>query len=209
MTKHEDRRLRLLELAREQGGFFTAGQADEIGFDNANQHRFAKDGRWTRVRRGIFRLASEPEGEWSDFHILALLFRFRDGRPSGIFGLETAAVIHQIGDFMPSRISILVGLGFRKHAKIPENVEIIYSADISHGVDRVDGLFVTSPLRTIVDLLSASDRDKEETRRAFVAARRAGIISKSRLKDLSGLAEPNIATIILSWEHNDVSGEST
>ena len=67
----EKRRLQFLELPRQQGGYFTAAQAAASGFDNANQFRYVGDGRWERVRRGIFRLASEPISPQADFHIIS------------------------------------------------------------------------------------------------------------------------------------------
>ena len=192
--------MRLIEVARQQGGFFTAAQAEAIGFDNANQFLFVKDGRWERIRRGILRLVSEPRGEFDDLHVLALFFRHRDGTPSGIFGLETAAAIHGLGDFMPGRIMVLVAPGFHKGATIPPEVELIRTSDVTTHCQRVEGLTVTSPLRTIVDLVRAPERDREEARRAFLAGRRQGLISPDQLRSLKGWVPSEIAATLKSWE---------
>src|SRR5262245_46914682 len=87
----EEKRRVLRRLAREQGGFFTAGQAEDVGFPSSRHPDLVRSGQWERLRRGIFRLASESEGQFSDLHVLSLFFRHRDGSPSGVFGLETAA----------------------------------------------------------------------------------------------------------------------
>ncbi len=202
MSHIENKRMQLLELARQQGGFFTASQAAAIGFDNANQFLLVKDRRWERVRRGIFRLVSEPRGEFDDLHELALFFRHRDGSPSGIFGLETAAAVHGLGYFMPGHITILVLPSFRKQAAIPLGVHLIPTNDLTIQVQKTAGLPLTSPLRTVVDLLRAPDRDAEEIHRAFLSARREGLISPDSLAGMLSWVSDEVIRTILAWENN-------
>ena len=85
---------------------------------------------------------------------------------------------------MPDSIQVLITGRLRKRAELPPGVEVIRAADISTELETIDGLLVTSHLRTIADLLSAPDRDEEEVRRAFVAGRQAGIISKDRVNEM-------------------------
>ena len=201
MTKAiEKRRLQLLELARQQGGYFTAAQAAACGFDNANQFRYVGDGRWERVRRGIFRLASEPISPQADLHIISLFLRRRDGRFGGVFGLETAAQIHGLGDFMPSSIHVLVAGRLRKRAELPPELVLSRSGDLTTEVQVIDGLPVTSTLRTIADLLAAPDRDHEDVRRAFLEGRRAGLISADKLQSMDRWLSPEISATIRSWK---------
>ncbi len=196
----DQKRISLTDLARQQGGYFTAAQAVAIGFDNANQFRFAADGRWERVRRGIFRLASEPLSSDADLHITSLFFRRRDGSHGGIFGLETAARIHGLGNFMPDSIQVLIEGRLRKRAELPPGVEVIRTYDISTEVETIDGLLVTSPIRTIADLLGALDRDEEEVRRAFVAGRQAGIISNDKIAKMDQCLPAEVVAIIRNWK---------
>ena len=200
MRRLEEKRMQLLEIARQQGGCFTAAQAEAVGFDNANQFLFVKDGRWERVRRGIFRLISEPRGEFDDLHALALFFRRRDGSRSGIFGLETAATIHGLGDFMPRKISLLVASNFAKRAAIPPEVELVRVKDLEVQCQQVGGLPVTSPLKTITDLLAAPGRDREEVRRAFLAGRRQGLISPDQLGKAKEWVPRDHVALIKAWE---------
>ena len=200
MRPVEQRRMRLLEVARQQGGFFAAYQAAAIGYDNANQFLFVRDGRWERVRRGVFRLASEPRGEFDDLYALSLFFRHRDGTPSGVFGLETAAAVHGLGDYMLRRIVVLVRPRFRKNAQIPDEVELNTTSDLETQCDDVSGLRVTSPLRTVADLLMAPQRDREEIRRAFAAGRRQGLISPDQVRGAKDWAPSDVTLTIRSWE---------
>jgi predicted transcriptional regulator of viral defense system len=199
MAATHQKQQQLLDLARGQGGYFTASQASSVGFEKNNRHRFVKNGVWTQVRRGIFRISSEPEPLHGDLHWLALFFKHRDGRPSAIFGLETAAQIHGMGDYMPSHVNMLVEPNFQKRSPPPDHVEIHVVLSIKHEVQTVEGLPVTSPLRTIVDLLQQKDRDPEETRRAFLQARSAGIIVPKMIACADWL-EQSTRALLLEWE---------
>jgi len=196
-----EKQIQLLNLARGQGGFFTADQATALGFPKNNRHRFVKRGVWEQIRRGIFRITSEPEAPHGDLHWLALFFRHRDGRPSAVFGLETAAQIQGMGDFMPPKIIMLVEPGFQKRAVPPKHVHLEEVTSIKGDVETVEGLPVTTPLRTIIDLLQAKDRDREETRRAFIHARSAGIISSTMISRASWMDEKARVTL-LEWERS-------
>lgn len=202
----EEKRRVLRRLAREQGGFFTAGQAEAVGFPRSRHPGLVGSGQWERVRRGIFRLASEPEGQFFDLHVLSLFFRHRDGTPSGVFGLETAAAIFEMGDMIPVQTTVLVPRGFRKRAAIPDGVELVEASDITREVVRHEGLFVTSPVRTIVDLLCEASRDQEETRRTFVAACGAGLISPAAMHALRDWAPHETAERMWGWSEAHVPG---
>jgi hypothetical protein len=111
-----------------------------------------------------------------------------------------------MGDMLPVQTTILVPTGFRKRAKIPDGVELIEVPDISREVVRHEGLIVTSPIRTIVDLLRTPSRDHEETRRTFVAACGAGLISPTAMQALNDWAPREIAEQIWSWAEDHVPG---
>lgn len=201
-----EKTMELISLARDQGGFFTASQAEEIGFNSSNHHRFVSDGRWIRVRRGIFRLSTEEENNISDLQILSLFFRSRDGSPSGVIGLESAAALLEIGDFMPGKITMLVTNDFRKSASIPDGVELEKTDSIEKNVINIRGVWVTDAIRTIIDLL-IHGRDPEEIRRAFVSARRSGVISKRSLMSRLENEREDLADKIKSWEESFIQRE--
>lgn len=194
--------MNLLSIAREQGGHFTASQAEGVGYSNSHQFRCVKNGSWTHIRRGIYRLVSEPESEREDLHILSLFFRRRDGTPSGVFGLETAASIHELGDFMPAKIYVLVPKGFRKRATIPQHVEVVKVNDVIHQISSVGGLQTTTPLRTIIDLLGQVDRDSCEVRKAYKTARSSGLISPALIEKADWISVSELETL-KAWEKSD------
>jgi len=202
-VNRQEKQRKLLELARGQGGFFTSSQAEECGFVRSNHHLFVKNKLWERERRGIFRIASEPPSEHEDKQVLSLFFRHRNGKPSGVFGLETAAAMHQMGDLMPAKIRILVAPGFRKRAPIPKQVEVIEVAEIVHEICQVQGISVTTPLRTIVDLIDQQSTEIEEIRRTFLAARSDGIITPHMLRDGKEWISKFINEKLKNWEQDD------
>ena len=64
--KRQGGEVRLYELAAQQGGFFTTGQAKASGYaDNTHPHH-VRAGNWIRERRGIYRLARFPLAARSD-----------------------------------------------------------------------------------------------------------------------------------------------
>jgi hypothetical protein len=51
---------RLFAIAEAQGGFFTAKQAEDAGFDRTHHAYHLRVGNWQRKHRGIYRLAQFP-----------------------------------------------------------------------------------------------------------------------------------------------------
>ena len=50
-------RSRLFDVAADQGGYFTAAQARDVGYSYQAQAHHVAAGNWLRIDRGIFRLA--------------------------------------------------------------------------------------------------------------------------------------------------------
>ena len=126
--------------------------------------------------------------------------------PTGVVGLESAAAVHGLGDFMPGKITVLVDHTFRKRAEIPDIVDVIRVDDISRNVVNMGGFVATSPVRTIAELAAKSDIDTEETRRAFVSARKSGLITFNELSDFVSTSPSLSAATLSKWE-KAVSGK--
>jgi predicted transcriptional regulator of viral defense system len=57
---------RLSQIASEQGGHFTAGQARACGYSRALLSHYAKSGEFVRVHRGVYRLRDYPSSPRGD-----------------------------------------------------------------------------------------------------------------------------------------------
>src|SRR5205807_495545 len=53
-------------IAASQAGYFTAGQALGVGYEDANFGHHVGTGAWVRVTRGVYRLADWPEQPGDD-----------------------------------------------------------------------------------------------------------------------------------------------
>ncbi len=190
---------KLTKLANEQGGFFTATQAVACGIRSSNHSYYVKKNLWERWQRGVYRLAVVPLPQHPDLHVLALYLKGRDGELQGVFGLETAASIMEIGDFMPPKAHIIAFPSFdRTH--IPENVIITRAKIDSDDWHWQDGLPITTALKTIVDLSNAKDVETSTTKDAFFAARSRGLITATQIKTINTNESAAAARLLSEWE---------
>lgn len=166
-------RRRLFSQAVEQGGYFSAGQAREIGYSYQAQAHHVGAGNWLRVDRGLFRLA-----EWvPDLHDeLARWTLWSRGR--GVVSHETALAVHGIGEFESARVHLIVPPGFTRgdgalslhRARLP----------VDDVLDRT-GFRVTTPVRSLVDV-AGSRPDEDQLARAIKEARDCGLLTIRRLR---------------------------
>jgi hypothetical protein len=194
----------LSAVAQGQGGYFSAAQARKCGFWYQNQHRYVDSGEWVRYLRGIYRLALLPEVNFGEYFALALFFRHRDGRPAGVFALESAMFVRGIGDFLPNQIKVAVKNGFRKWAHTPPNIEIVSMDFSDNDYDETLGYPVMQSLPTILQLLAFEVSERHLVKAAFFECRKKGVISpttlthflsQDRYKDFAP------ATMISEWEN--------
>jgi predicted transcriptional regulator of viral defense system len=173
-ASRRDLRRRLFALAAEQGGYFTAAQAKEVGYSYQAQAHHVGAGNWLRIDRGIFRLA-----EWvPDLHDdLARWTLWSRGR--GVVSHETALAVHEIGEFESPQVHLTVPAGFtsRRNDAVRLHVSDLPAADI---VNR-PGFRVTTPLRSLVDV-TARGVDDDQLARAITEARQRGLVSIRQLR---------------------------
>lgn len=168
-----DLRRRLFMLAAEQGGYFSAGQAKEIGYSYQAQAHHVRAGNWLRVDRGIFRLA-----EWlPDIHDdLARWTLWSRGR--AVVSHETALSVHGIGELEAKRLHLTVPPGFTMRN---EAVALHYAHLPAADVVQRTGFRVTSPLRSLIDV-TASMPDEDQLARVIDEARERGLVTFRRLR---------------------------
>lgn len=166
------RRRRMYDIARTQGGYFTAAQALEIGYPYQAQTYHVDRGNWQRVDRGLFRLPEWPVSEYED------LIRWSQwSRGRGVVSHETALSVHDLGDVNPARVHLTVPPGFRKQA---EGV-VLHRGDVpKNDVQQREGFGVTTPLRSVLDV-ATGDLDLDQLATVVVEALERGLFTRRML----------------------------
>jgi predicted transcriptional regulator of viral defense system len=175
---------RLYETAQSQQGFFTTKQATRAGFAEKTHAYHVKVRNWIREHRGIYRLADFPTAERPDLMLWYLWSQNRQEVPEGTYSHDTALSLHELSDIMPSKLHMTVPKHFRRNSRIPE-VLILHRADLAEGdLQEMQGVRVTRPLRTILDLLQAGQVDPSLIRQAIDEAMRRGLVSWKQIDSL-------------------------
>ncbi len=97
-----------MRRAAEQRGYFSAGQAREVGYSYQAQKFHVDHGNWVRVDRGLFRI---PEWPVSDDDHLVRWTLWSKGR--AVVSHATALAVHGLGDADPARVHLTVPRVFR------------------------------------------------------------------------------------------------
>ena len=151
---------------------FTAAQALGAGYSYAAQKYHADHGNWTRIDRAIYRLADWPFGPHED---LVRWVMWSGDR--AVVSHETAMSFHDLGGADPANVHLSVPPGFRKSAPSL----ILHSGVVPpQDIQRLDGVSVTTPLRTLLDV-AAGDLDLDHLAAAVQDAINAG---KATRRDL-------------------------
>jgi len=121
------------------------------------------------VGHGLFRLSRYPEGDNEDLARLSLWSRNREGVPQAVASHETALRLHGLSDLMPENTHLSVPKGFRKP---PPKGVVLHKTDLSDGdVEAWDGFGVTTPLRTVLDVVRSREISPEHLDSAAVVGR--------------------------------------
>ncbi len=189
MGKSKDAFDRLYEVALDQQGYFTAKQAVAAGYAD-NVHPFhVKAGNWVRERRGIYRLAKFPPTERPDLMLWSLWSRGRDDRPRGVFSHETALSFYELSDVNPARLHMTVPPGFRKGTPIPKGLALHRARVHESEVQDVLGVKVTTPLRTLADMVEEGIVQKDHQEQAVKEAFARGLVTNAQLSDAARIPE--------------------
>jgi predicted transcriptional regulator of viral defense system len=168
---------RLFDFAVGQEGHFTTEQAALAGYSPQLLQKYLKNGRITRVRRGVYRVVHFPAGDHED---LAALWLWSEQQ--GIFSHETALTLHQLSDVLPGRVHLTLPAAWsRRRLRVPKGV-VVHHADLAKDERVLVGAIpVTAPLRTLLDCAEAHV-SPELMAVAVRQARVRGMILRSDLK---------------------------
>jgi len=148
-----DRELAILEMAVASGGFVTVGQAVATGFTRSEVRTRVDTGLWARAGTGLIRL---PDLESAD------VWRGRVRKAvvaSGEFAIAaryTAARWHDLAG-APTIAPIQIAVPPERHPVERPGIKIVRTVLTDDDIHYVDGIAVTSPLRTVVDCARYGD----------------------------------------------------
>lgn len=172
---------RLFEVADRQSGYFTSQQAVDCGFSRSNFHFKLQSGEWIKEQRGIYRLARYPVSERPELVLWTLWSRDKRGTPQGVWSHETALDIHELSDVMPAKMHLSVPLRFRRRIEIPKNLWLHFIDLAESDIEIRQGFRVTTPLRTLVDVIDEGTVPQEQVIQAIRDALQKGLISRRDL----------------------------
>ena len=176
-------RRELSALAQGQGGYFTAKQAAEIGYDYPHLDYHVQAGNFERAGHGLYRLPEIPQSEHDDLVRLAFWSRNRSDQPQAVVSHATALALHGLSDLLPNRVHITVPPGFRKPA--PKGAVIRRARLAPSDIQEREGFLVTTPLRSIHDAASDPSISEEHLERAVVDAIQRRLVRRSKLVALA------------------------
>jgi predicted transcriptional regulator of viral defense system len=189
---------RLLSLASDQGGYFTARQALSVGYTYRQQHFHRERGNWLPIDRGLFRLRDYPNSQHEDLIRWAFWSRDQKGNIRATVSHESALAFHDLGDVMPAKLHLTVPKGFRKSA--PGACIIHYGNFTDQDIERHEGFLVTTPLRTVKDV-AEGDLSPEQLIKALHDALNRGVIRRRQLEQdgLSTFGRQRLDEAIAVW----------
>jgi predicted transcriptional regulator of viral defense system len=176
---------RLYELAETQGGYFTANQAEALGYRANKRNYHVSAGNWVREARGIYRLALFPRPERPDLLMWWLWSRDRSGQPQGVYSHRTALSLYDLTDLMPAKIDMTVPRPFRRGTPIPRILRLHYDDLHQDEIEKINGVPVTNALRTILDMWKSEEVSRDILRAALKEGIRLGKISSKQIQAAS------------------------
>lgn len=166
----------LYGIAEDQAGYFTAAQARAAGLRQVRLIQLAQQGDIERVSRGVYRFARFPVSRLGHYMEAVLWPQVRRPDVAGVISHQSALSIHELSDVSPARVHLTVPSTVRIRREAPKRL-VIHYADLAPGdVERVEGVPVTTPARSIRDA-HASHLGNELVAQAIADGRRSGVLS--------------------------------
>ena len=169
----------LATLAHEQGGYFTAKQAQEAGYGYRHLNYHETAGNFERIAHGLYRLPTVPPAEHDDLIRLCLWSRNQKDEPQAVVSHESALVLHELSELLPRQVHLTVPPKFRKPA--PKGVVLHKSPLPGEDIAERAGFRVTAPLRTLLDV-AAGGLSQEQLDKAVADALARGLVRRTALE---------------------------
>lgn len=189
---------RLARVARRQHGLITLEQATAAGISVDAGKRRVRAGRWIRVAPGVVAVAGAPV-TWRQRALAAVLA----AGPGAVISHTTAAALYGLSGCAFRAVEITVPRGRSHRSRLASVHE---ATDLPRGdITTVDGIPVTRPARTLVDLAGCLPRAGLEDAVDDALVRRLTTLTRLRVR-LDALGGPGrrrsvvLGEILSSWE---------
>lgn len=162
--------------AYQQSGYFTSEQAGEHGVSRQLLNHHVKQGRFERIRRGLYRVRGFPTSQHDEIREKWLAV----GANKAIVSHESALALLDLSDNIPEKVHLLVP---RRHRGLRRPVGVVIHTrpdDESVGTVWRDGMPVTAPARTLVDV--ANELQPEQAVMAAQQALSRGLLTRRQLE---------------------------
>lgn len=171
----------LFQIAETQLGYFTTKQAVAAGYSIKNHAYHVQQKHWIREHRGIYRLVNFPQTSESEMVLWSLWSRNRNEIPEGVYSYETALSLYEVSDAMPAKMHMTVPTKFRKSIETPK-ILVLHRANLSReDVLKKNGYSVTTPIRTLKDLVCDKSTDQNILDQAVQEFRSRGLVTERQM----------------------------
>lgn len=173
----------LYGIAEDQSGYFTAAQARAAGLQQVRLVQLAQQGDIERVSRGVYRFTRFPISRLGHYMEAVLWPQVRRPDIAGVISHQSALAVHELSYVSPARVHVTLPTAVRIRREVPKGL-VIHCADLTPAdVQRVEGVPVTTPARSIRD---AHDNHigNALVAQAIADGRRTGALSKAEANQL-------------------------
>jgi predicted transcriptional regulator of viral defense system len=181
----------LFDVASTQMGYFTTAQARGCGFtwDLLTWH--VKKGRYSRIRRGLYRLRDYPSSPHEDAMAAWLSLG-----PDAVVTHESALELLGLGTAIPDSVHVTVPRSRRYAPRLP-GVTIHTTVRPITPRDRTEreGIPITSPARTIVDV-AAANIGPEQVEMAVMQALERALTTREELETQARASDTRVQKLI-------------
>src|SRR6266545_3661566 len=169
--------IRALETkAYQQSGYFDVDQAREHGVSRQLLSHHVRQGRFERVRRGLYRIRGFPSSEHDEMREKWMAV----GKEKAVLSHESALALLDLSDNVPDEVHLLVPRRYRGLRRPPGVV--LHTRPDEEKVSTVwrDGLPLTAPARTLVDVVG--ELQPEQAAMAVEQALSRGLLTTRQLE---------------------------
>jgi predicted transcriptional regulator of viral defense system len=182
----------LFQLASEQRGYFTATQAREYGYSRALLAYHARTGTFQRAFVGVYRFRDYPSTPREEIVAAWLVV----GKDVAVVSHESALERWDLSDLIPDAIHLTVP---RSRRHLPHLTGMMIHTTTrpldSDNVQDLEGIRVTTPPRTLLDVAEAGGAP-DQIRFALFQAISRGWIDRDALRTQAASRGPRVARLI-------------
>lgn len=165
------RDVRLARLTAQRHGVITRDQARDVGFSDCAIKRLVRSGDWIRIYPRVFRM-KVVQDPWRSLLIGAVAW----GNRAAWISHRSAAALWTIEGFTAGSVEISATANLRHPRVRVHHISEMPSCDVRAR----DGISVTDPTRTLIDVASVVSRPQLET--AVLDGLRRGLTTVARLR---------------------------